>query len=127
MGTKCSGEAVFSKSMNIQRAEVNGIWFYNAEESEGVANLFNKILTTHPKEPSNMTAPSNKSEFQEYDLVSLITESPVESYSAAATTTDAVGGSVSKIFFNAPKFMNQPTHNLHISHKKMESSTTKPA
>ncbi|KAI5425411.1 hypothetical protein KIW84_031276 [Lathyrus oleraceus] len=40
--------------------EVNGIWFYNAEESEEVANLFNRILTAHPKEPSNTTVPSNK-------------------------------------------------------------------
>ena len=40
------------------------------------------------------------SEFQEHDLVSLITKSPVESSSAAATATDAVGDSVLKNFFN---------------------------
>ncbi|CAL5194277.1 unnamed protein product [Lathyrus oleraceus] len=93
--------------------EVNGIWFYNAEESEEVANLFNRILTAHPKEPSNTTVPSNQSsEFQEHDLVSLITKSPVESSSAAATATDAVGDSVLKNFFNAPKFAGPYASNV---------------
>ncbi|CAI8614885.1 unnamed protein product [Vicia faba] len=92
--------------------EVNGIWFYNAEESEEVANLFNRILTAYPKAPSNTTMPSNKSEFQEHDPASIKTESPVESSSAAATATDAVGDSVLTNFFNAPKFTGPYASNV---------------
>ena len=40
------------------------------------------------------------SEFQEHDPVSIKTESPVESSSAAATATDPDGDSVLKNFFN---------------------------
>ncbi|XP_020976727.1 mRNA-decapping enzyme-like protein [Arachis ipaensis] len=33
--------------------EVNGIWFYNEDECEEVANLFNRILSEYSKIPPN--------------------------------------------------------------------------
>ncbi|KAI5440545.1 hypothetical protein KIW84_010145 [Lathyrus oleraceus] len=59
------------------------------------------------------------SEFQEHDLVSLITQSPVESSSAAATATDAV----LKNFFNAPKFTGPYASNVDSFQQPYHSAT----
>ncbi|KAL4316948.1 hypothetical protein AHAS_Ahas15G0336100 [Arachis hypogaea] len=40
--------------------EVNGIWFYNEDECEEVANLFNRILSEYSKIPPNAVIPSLK-------------------------------------------------------------------
>ncbi|XP_014494698.1 mRNA-decapping enzyme-like protein isoform X8 [Vigna radiata var. radiata] len=70
--------------------EVNGIWFYNPDECEEVANLFNRILNLYPKAPPTTTTPANRSEFEEHQPVSVISRSPLESSSAAASAIDAV-------------------------------------
>ncbi|QCD98084.1 mRNA-decapping enzyme-like protein [Vigna unguiculata] len=70
--------------------EVNGIWFYNPDECEEVANLFNRILNLYPKAPPTTTTPANRSEFEEHQSVPVISGSPLESSSAAASAIDAV-------------------------------------
>ncbi|XP_014494696.1 mRNA-decapping enzyme-like protein isoform X6 [Vigna radiata var. radiata] len=74
--------------------EVNGIWFYNPDECEEVANLFNRILNLYPKAPPTTTTPANRSEFEEHQPVSVISRSPLESSSAAASAIDAVEDAV---------------------------------
>ncbi|KAK7396716.1 hypothetical protein VNO78_17874 [Psophocarpus tetragonolobus] len=68
--------------------EVNGIWFYNPDECEEVANLFNRILNAYPKAPPTTITPANNSESEELQPVSVIPESPLESSSAADAVED---------------------------------------
>ncbi|XP_050369066.1 mRNA-decapping enzyme-like protein [Argentina anserina] len=66
--------------------EVNGIWFYNAAECEGVANLFTGILGAYSKVPQKSTLPTTKSEFEELEAVP-ITDGPLEP-SSSTTSND---------------------------------------
>ncbi|KAG4916489.1 hypothetical protein JHK87_054046 [Glycine soja] len=70
--------------------EVNGIWFYNPDECEEVANLFNRILNAYPKTAPTTVLPVNISESEELQPVSIMPESPLESSSATASAIDAV-------------------------------------
>ncbi|XP_047158540.1 mRNA-decapping enzyme-like protein isoform X1 [Vigna umbellata] len=83
--------------------EVNGIWFYNPDECEEVANLFNRILNLYPKAPPTTTTPANRSEFEEHQPVSVISGSPLESSSAAASAIDAVEDAVFSNFCSTLK------------------------
>ncbi|KAK7284831.1 hypothetical protein RJT34_19584 [Clitoria ternatea] len=83
--------------------EVNGIWFYNPDECDEVANLFNRILNAYPKAPLNTIMPATKSEFEELEPVSVIPDSQLESSSAAAAATDAVEDPVFTNFFSTSK------------------------
>ncbi|KAK7337269.1 hypothetical protein VNO77_17834 [Canavalia gladiata] len=88
--------------------EVNGIWFYNPDECEEVANLFNRILNAYPKAPSK---PANKSEFEKLEPVS-IPEGLQESASAAASATDALEDPVFANFFNKSKVTGSYASNI---------------
>ncbi|EPS71613.1 hypothetical protein M569_03147, partial [Genlisea aurea] len=51
--------------------EVNGIWFYNAQECEEVANLFSRILNAYAKvPPTKAKVVTSRSEFEEPETVS---------------------------------------------------------
>lgn len=103
--------------------EVNGIWFYNPEECEEVANLFNRILNAYPKALPNATMSSNKSEFEEHDQVSTINESAIESSSAAVAATDAVEDSVFTNFFNTCKITGPYASNVESFHQPYHSAS----
>lgn len=103
--------------------EVNGIWFYNPEECEEVANLFNRILNAYPKALPNATIPSSKSEFEELDQVSTINESAIESSSAAVAVTDAVEDSVFTNFFNTCKITGPYASNVESFHQPYHSAS----
>ncbi|CAA0825245.1 mRNA-decapping enzyme-like protein, partial [Striga hermonthica] len=49
--------------------EVNGIWFYDPQEREEVANLFSRILNAYSKVPTKSNVSSTKSEFEELEAV----------------------------------------------------------
>ncbi|KAG5043926.1 hypothetical protein JHK87_007841 [Glycine soja] len=83
--------------------EVNGIWFYNPDECEEVANLFNRILNAYPKTPPTTIPPVNISESEELQPVSIIPESPLESSSVAASAIDAVEDPAFTNFFSTLK------------------------
>lgn len=103
--------------------EVNGIWFYNPEECEEVANLFNRILNAYPKALPNATMSSNKSEFEEHDQVSTINESAIETSSAAVAATDAVEDSVFTNFFNTCKITGPYASNVESFHQPYHSAS----
>ncbi|KAK7244869.1 hypothetical protein RIF29_39697 [Crotalaria pallida] len=92
--------------------DVNGIWFYNPDECEEVANLFNRILNAYPKAPPN-TMPTTKSEFEELEPVTVITESSLELSSAAASSAnDAVEDPVFTNFFTTSKVAGNHASNV---------------
>ncbi|XP_054804793.1 mRNA-decapping enzyme-like protein [Prosopis cineraria] len=68
--------------------EVNGIWFYNSDESEEVANLFNGILDAYSKAAPKTKLPYSKSEFEELEPVAIVTEKNLKKSSA---TPSAIG------------------------------------
>ncbi|GAU16119.1 hypothetical protein TSUD_339900 [Trifolium subterraneum] len=103
--------------------EVNGIWFYNPEECEEVANLFNRILNAYPKSLPNTTMPSDKSEFEELGQVSTIRESPIESSSAAAAATEATDDSIFTNFFNTCKATGPYASNVESFHQPYQSAS----
>ncbi|XP_008808817.2 mRNA-decapping enzyme-like protein isoform X2 [Phoenix dactylifera] len=49
--------------------EVNGIWFYNSDDCEAIANLFSRILSAYFKVPPMPKVSSTKSEFEELEAV----------------------------------------------------------
>ncbi|XP_061355171.1 mRNA-decapping enzyme-like protein [Gastrolobium bilobum] len=103
--------------------EVNGIWFYNPDECEEVANLFNRILNAYPKAPLNTLMPSSKSEFEELEPVSIITESPLEPSPAAASATDALEDPVFTNFFSTSKVTGNYTSNIENFRQPYHSAT----
>ncbi|XP_072954448.1 mRNA-decapping enzyme-like protein [Typha angustifolia] len=66
--------------------EVNGIWFYNAQDCEAVANLFERILNAYSKVPPKPKVSSTKSEFEELEAAqtSAVMEGPLEPSSSSA-------------------------------------------
>ncbi|BAF21206.1 mRNA-decapping enzyme-like protein [Oryza sativa Japonica Group] len=58
--------------------EVIGIWFYNSQECEEVANLFSRILNAFSKATPKPKAPSIKSEFEELEAAPTLVEGPLE-------------------------------------------------
>ncbi|XP_004494216.1 mRNA-decapping enzyme-like protein [Cicer arietinum] len=103
--------------------EVNGIWFYEPEECEEVANLFNRILNAYPKALPNTTMPSSKSEFEELDQGSIMTESPLELSSAPASTTDTIEDRVFTNFFNMSKVSGQYASNVESFRQPYHSAS----
>ncbi|KAL2345256.1 hypothetical protein Fmac_006541 [Flemingia macrophylla] len=104
--------------------EVNGIWFYNPDECEEVANLFNRILNAYPKAPPTTIMPANNSEFEELQPVSTIPESPLES-SSAAFVTDTVDDPVFTNFFSTSNIIGNYASNIENfrQHSATASST----
>uniref|UniRef100_J3MJS2 WH1 domain-containing protein n=2 Tax=Oryza brachyantha TaxID=4533 RepID=J3MJS2_ORYBR len=59
--------------------EVIGIWFYNSQECEEVANLFSRILNAFSKATPKPKVPSIKSEFEELEEApAALVEGPLE-------------------------------------------------
>lgn len=58
--------------------EVVGIWFYNPQECEEVANLFSRILNAFSKVPLKPKILSIKSEFEELEAAPGLVEGPLE-------------------------------------------------
>ncbi|KAI9076417.1 hypothetical protein K1719_028596 [Acacia pycnantha] len=69
--------------------EVNGIWFYNSDESEEVANLFNRILDAYSKAAPMTESPHSKYESEEVDQVAIIAEKHLKSSLATPSTIGA--------------------------------------
>ncbi|KAE9590810.1 hypothetical protein Lal_00023281 [Lupinus albus] len=103
--------------------DVNGIWFYNPDECEEVANLFNRILNAYPKAPPTTTIPSSKSVFEELEPVSVITENPLDLSSAAASTNDAHEGPVFTNFFTTSKVTGHYASNVENFAQPYHSAT----
>lgn len=104
--------------------DVVGIWFYNSDESEEVANLFNRILKAYPKAPPNTITPTSKSESEELNpVVPVITGSPLESSSAAASATDAPENTVLKNFIRTLQITGLPASNAESFIQPYHSAT----
>ncbi|RLM85922.1 mRNA-decapping enzyme-like protein [Panicum miliaceum] len=58
--------------------EVIGIWFYNSQECQEVANLFSRILNAFSKVPPKPKIPSVQSEFEELEAAPALVEGPLE-------------------------------------------------
>ncbi|KAK4763557.1 hypothetical protein SAY87_012995 [Trapa incisa] len=72
--------------------EVNGIWFYNARECKGVANIFSRILNAYSKAPQKSKLTATKSEFEELETVPTmaVMDGPLEpSETASSNAADA--------------------------------------
>lgn len=69
--------------------EVNGIWFYNQQDCEAVANLFSRILNAFSKVPPKPKLSAAKSEFEELEAVPNfnVMEGPLEP-STSSTAPD---------------------------------------
>lgn len=93
--------------------EVNGIWFYNSQDCEAVANLFSRILSAFSKVPPKLKVSSTKSsEFEELEAVpSLdVIEGPLEPprSSTATSIPDVIDGSFVNFFSAAMNIGNAP-------------------
>ncbi|XXG73435.1 hypothetical protein AAC387_Pa07g2353 [Persea americana] len=90
--------------------EVNGIWFYNSQECEEVANLFSRILNAYSKVPSKPKVSSSKSsEFEELEAVPTLSlmEGPLEpSSSSVPTVADVPDDSFVNFFSTAMNMGN---------------------
>ncbi|KAL3029698.1 hypothetical protein AAZX31_03G178500 [Glycine max] len=106
--------------------EVNGIWFYNPDECEEVANLFNRILNAYPKTPPTTIPPVNISESEELQPVSIIPESPLESSSVAASAIDAVEDPAFTNFFSTLKVTGNYASNMENFRQHSATVTSAP-
>ncbi|KAJ6811110.1 mRNA-decapping enzyme-like protein isoform X1 [Iris pallida] len=109
--------------------EVNGIWFYNSQDCEAVANLFSRILSAFSKVPPKLNVPSAKSsEFEELEAVpSLdVIEGPLEplTSSSAASAADVPDSSFVNFFSAAMNIGNVP--NATFAGQLHQSSSTIP-
>jgi len=82
--------------------EVIGIWFYNSQECQEVANLFNRILNAFSKVPPKPKIPSVQSEFEELEAAPALVEGPLEPQtSSIMSTTTHVQEDPLSAFFSA--------------------------
>ncbi|XP_008806113.2 mRNA-decapping enzyme-like protein isoform X2 [Phoenix dactylifera] len=110
--------------------EVNGIWFYNSQDCEAIANLFSRILNAYSKVPPKPKVPATKSEFEELEAVPSLSviEGPLEPpTSSAATPVPDVPDDLFVNFFSAamnignvsnaaiPAQPHQPSAPIHVS------------
>ncbi|KAJ6796838.1 mRNA-decapping enzyme-like protein isoform X2 [Iris pallida] len=106
--------------------EVNGIWFYNSQDCEAVANLFSRILSAFSKVPPKVNVSSAKSsEFEELEAVpSLdVIEGPLEppTSSSAASAADVPESSFVNFFSAAMNIGKAP--NAASSGQPLQSSS----
>ncbi|XP_072950732.1 mRNA-decapping enzyme-like protein isoform X1 [Typha angustifolia] len=108
--------------------EVNGIWFYNAQDCEAVANLFGRILNAYSKVPQKpKVSPTKSSEFEELEAVptSAIMEGPLEPpTSSAAPVPDVPDDSFVNFFSAATNIGN--SSNAAISGRAHQSTAAVP-
>ncbi|CAN6203537.1 unnamed protein product [Urochloa humidicola] len=69
--------------------EVIGIWFYNSQECQEVANLFSRILNAFSKVPPKPKIPSVQSEFEELEAAPALVEGPLEPQTSNIVSTTA--------------------------------------
>ncbi|KAJ1288770.1 hypothetical protein BS78_02G113500 [Paspalum vaginatum] len=82
--------------------EVIGIWFYNSQECQEVANLFSRILNAFSKVPSKPKIPSVQSEFEELEAAPALVEDPLEPQTSnIISTTTHVQEDLLSAFFSA--------------------------
>ncbi|KAK4281692.1 hypothetical protein QN277_013154 [Acacia crassicarpa] len=92
--------------------EVNGIWFYNSDESEEVANLFNRILDAYSKAAPMTESPHSKYEAEEVDQVAIIAEKHLKSSSATPSTIGAFEDTAFIDCLNTDKVTGNYTSNV---------------
>uniref|UniRef100_A0A0D9WXA2 WH1 domain-containing protein n=1 Tax=Leersia perrieri TaxID=77586 RepID=A0A0D9WXA2_9ORYZ len=80
--------------------EVIGIWFYNSQECEEVANLFSRILNAFSKATPKPKAPSIKSEFEELEAAPTLVEGPLEPQTSNIPATTHVQEDPLSAFFS---------------------------
>ncbi|XBH55176.1 mRNA-decapping enzyme-like protein [Aegilops tauschii subsp. strangulata] len=83
--------------------EVNGIWFYNQQDCDAVANLFGRILNAYARVPPKAKVPSTKSEFEELEAVptSAAIDGPLEPPPASTLISDTPDESLANYFGGA--------------------------
>ncbi|XP_039793871.1 mRNA-decapping enzyme-like protein isoform X2 [Panicum virgatum] len=82
--------------------EVIGIWFYNSQECQEVANLFSRILNAFSKVPPKPKIPSVQSEFEELEAAPALVEGPLEPQTSnIISTTTHVQEDPLSAFFSA--------------------------
>ncbi|CAN6197420.1 unnamed protein product [Urochloa humidicola] len=69
--------------------EVIGIWFYNSQECQEVANLFSRILNAFSKVPPKPKIPSVQSEFEELEAAPVLVQGPLEPQTSNIISTTA--------------------------------------
>ncbi|KAM7263503.1 hypothetical protein ACFE04_001186 [Oxalis oulophora] len=108
--------------------EVNGIWFYNQQECEEVANLFSRILTAYSKVSPKPKA-SSKSEFEELEAVPTMSvmEGPLEPSGNPSNATEAPDNSAFANFFSAAMNMGNNTSNVTNSRQSYHPTSTVPS
>ncbi|KAL7173983.1 hypothetical protein ACSBR2_033272 [Camellia fascicularis] len=84
--------------------EVNGIWFYNKQECEEVANIFSRILIAYSKVPPKSNVSPTRSDFEELEAVPTmaVMDGPLEPSSSTTTNITDVTDDPSFVnFFSA--------------------------
>ncbi|GMP88382.1 hypothetical protein CsSME_00040397 [Camellia sinensis var. sinensis] len=84
--------------------EVNGIWFYNKQECEEVANIFSRILIAYSKVPPKSNVCPTRSDFEELEAVPTmaVMDGPLEPSSSTTTNVTDVTDDPSFVnFFSA--------------------------
>ncbi|XP_008667336.1 mRNA-decapping enzyme-like protein isoform X2 [Zea mays] len=82
--------------------EVIGIWFYNSQECQQVANLFSRILNAFSKVAPKPKIPSVQSEFEELEAAPSLVDGPLEAQTSniMSTTTHVQEDPLSAFFSN---------------------------
>ncbi|OAY63754.1 mRNA-decapping enzyme-like protein [Ananas comosus] len=109
--------------------EVNGIWFYNSQDCEAVANLFSRILNAYSKVPPKPKVSSTKSEFEELEAVPSLSviEGPLEPpTSSAATPASDVPDDSFLNFFSQAISMGSNASNASIAAQPRQPSPSIP-
>ncbi|XP_078439539.1 decapping 1 [Wolffia australiana] len=101
--------------------EVNGIWFYNSQECEAVANLFNRILGAFSKVPPKPNVAGSKSEFEELEAVPSLSviEGPLEPMVSSSTSAPDVPDDSFLNFFTAAAAVG---NNVPVSAQPLQTS-----
>ncbi|XP_028756794.1 mRNA-decapping enzyme-like protein [Neltuma alba] len=109
--------------------EVNGVWFYNAQECEEVANLFNRILSAYSKVPQKSKVSSTKSEFEELEAVPTIAvmDGPLEPSPSTTLNAADVSDDLSFVNFFSAAMTIGNTANAPITTRSCQSSATIPS
>ncbi|ONM52672.1 mRNA-decapping enzyme-like protein [Zea mays] len=82
--------------------EVIGIWFYNSQECQEVANLFSRILNAFSKVPPKPKIPPVQSEFEEVEAAPVLVDGPLEPQTSnIMSTTTHIQEDPLSAFFSA--------------------------
>ncbi|KAL9659845.1 hypothetical protein QQ045_024654 [Rhodiola kirilowii] len=110
--------------------EVSGIWFYNAQECEEVANLFNRILNAYSKVPPVQKVSSAKSEYEELEPTPTMAavDGPLEPPSSTTSNNAEVpdDNSFVNFFSNALSMGNAPNPPMAGQHYQPSQANLPP-